>query len=133
MWPRVWCRRSSSGPAALRRSISQALARVAPGRRPVLPGRRRARLVCGAVVVGGAILVRHAILVGGGRCLLAVGLLAKRMGTAPKGWKARAGVFADATPRSVADIDGPDSLARVCEFKKAMKAARRDKQGRPQG
>jgi uncharacterized HhH-GPD family protein len=60
-----------------------------------------------------------------------VAILAKRMGHAPRGWKAAAGVFADRTPRSVADIDGPDALARVRAFKQAMKAARRDKQGRP--
>ena len=59
-------------------------------------------------------------------------LLAKRMGHAPEGWAECAGVFADDTPRSVADIDGPAALARVRDFKKAMKAAKRDKQGRPQ-
>jgi len=58
-------------------------------------------------------------------------LLAKRMGQAPPGWERFAGVFADDTPRSVADCTSPATLAQVREFKRAMKAARRDKQGRP--
>jgi uncharacterized HhH-GPD family protein len=58
-------------------------------------------------------------------------LLAKRFGVRPPGWEDHAGPFADATPRSVADIDGPDTLARVREWKKAQKAAKRDKQDRP--
>lgn len=58
-------------------------------------------------------------------------LLAKRMGVAPPGWEEAAGVFADDTPRSVADIHSPASLERVRTWKKAMKAAKKDKQGRP--
>jgi uncharacterized HhH-GPD family protein len=49
-------------------------------------------------------------------------LLAKRFGKRPTGWEEHAGPFADATPRSVADIDSPEALARVREFKRAMKA-----------
>jgi uncharacterized HhH-GPD family protein len=49
-------------------------------------------------------------------------LLAKRFDRAPAGWEEYAGPFADATPRSVADIDSPDALQRVREFKKAQKA-----------
>jgi uncharacterized HhH-GPD family protein len=60
-------------------------------------------------------------------------ILAKRQGVAPRGWKRAAGVFADATPRSVADIHDPASLAVVREWKKQMKAAKKDKQGRPVG
>ena len=44
--------------------------------------------------------------------------------------QAAAGVFADDTPRSVADIDSPASLAKVREWKKAQKAAKKDEQGR---
>jgi uncharacterized HhH-GPD family protein len=62
-----------------------------------------------------------------------VAILGKRMGVRPPGWEQAAGVFADATPRSVADIDSPAALARVREYKQAMKAAKRDKQGRPTG
>ena len=60
-----------------------------------------------------------------------VALLAKRFAVRPPGWEAAAGVFADATPRSVADCDDPDSLARVRQWKSAQRAARKDKQDRP--
>jgi uncharacterized HhH-GPD family protein len=59
-----------------------------------------------------------------------VALLAKRIGVAPDGWREAAGVFGDDVPRSVADIDGPDALGKVREWKKAQKAAKRGKQGR---
>ena len=49
-------------------------------------------------------------------------ILAKRLGVAPPGWEAAAAPFSDATPRSVADVDSAESLERVREFKKAMKA-----------
>ena len=54
------------------------------------------------------------------RILMAV--LAKRFGVRPEGWEAQAGAFADEEPRSVADIDGPEALARVRAWKKARKA-----------
>lgn len=60
-----------------------------------------------------------------------VALLAKTQGVRPRGWKSAAGVFADGTPRSVADIDGPEALAKVRAWKKAQKAAKRDKQDNP--
>ncbi len=60
-----------------------------------------------------------------------VALLAKTQGVAPPGWEGAAGVFADATPRSVADVTGPETLAEVRAWKKAQKAAKRDKQDRP--
>ena len=56
-----------------------------------------------------------------------IALLAKRFGVRPKGWEKAAGPFADATPRSVADIDGPDALAKVRAFKQAMKAQNKTK------
>jgi uncharacterized HhH-GPD family protein len=59
-----------------------------------------------------------------------VAVLAKSQGVAPDGWEDAAGVFGDATPRSVADIDGPAALEKVREWKKAQKAAKKDKQGR---
>ena len=58
-------------------------------------------------------------------------LLAKRQGVAPEGWQARAGKFGDEIPRSVADIFDEDSLAKVRVWKKAQKAAKKDKQDRP--
>jgi uncharacterized HhH-GPD family protein len=62
-----------------------------------------------------------------------VAILAKTQGVRPDGWQQAAGKFGDDVPRSVADIDGPESLAKVREWKKAQKAAKRDKQGKPLG
>ena len=59
-----------------------------------------------------------------------IALLGKRMGVEPTDWRTAAGVFGDDSPRSVADIDGPESLGKVREWKKAQKAAKKDKQGR---
>ena len=60
-----------------------------------------------------------------------VAILAKRLGVRPEGWEEAAGRFGDAIPRSVADIDSPETLASVREWKKAQKAAKKDKQDRP--
>jgi len=60
-----------------------------------------------------------------------VALLAKRRGVRPPGWEEAAGRFGDDTPRSVADVDSPAALERVRAWKKAAKAAKRDKQDRP--
>jgi uncharacterized HhH-GPD family protein len=49
-------------------------------------------------------------------------ILGKRLGVTPEGWEQAAAPFSDATPRSVADIDSAESLARVREFKKLKKA-----------
>jgi uncharacterized HhH-GPD family protein len=62
-----------------------------------------------------------------------VAVLAKTQGVAPAGWQDAAGKFGDDVPRSVADIDGPEALAKVREWKRAQKAAKRDKQDRPLG
>lgn len=55
-------------------------------------------------------------------------LLAKRFGVRPAGWEEHAGPFADPEPRSVADIDGPESLARVRAWKQERKRAGKTKQ-----
>jgi uncharacterized HhH-GPD family protein len=55
-------------------------------------------------------------------------VLGKRCGIAPPGWAERALPFSDSTPRSVADIDGPDSLQRVRAWKKQQKAKGKSKQ-----
>ncbi|MCU1362003.1 MAG: hypothetical protein JWN99_3292 [Ilumatobacteraceae bacterium] len=60
-----------------------------------------------------------------------IAILGKRMGVRPDGWQQAAGVFGDETPRSVADIDSPERLAVVREWKRTAKAAKRDKQDRP--
>jgi uncharacterized HhH-GPD family protein len=49
-------------------------------------------------------------------------LLAKRFGVQPVGWENAAAPFSDPTPRSVADIDSPEALQRVREWKRAQKA-----------
>ena len=57
-----------------------------------------------------------------------VAILAKRMGVKPKGWEEAAGPFADPEPRSVADIDSPEALEKVRQWKKAKKALGKTKQ-----
>jgi uncharacterized HhH-GPD family protein len=54
-------------------------------------------------------------------------ILGKRLRVAPKGWEEYAGSFADEQPRSVADIDSVENLARVRAWKKAQKAAKKSK------
>ncbi len=49
-------------------------------------------------------------------------LLAKRLGVRPPGWEEAAAPFSDPTPRSVADIDSPETLAQVRDWKRAQKA-----------
>ncbi len=51
-----------------------------------------------------------------------VALLAKRMGITPPGWEDVAGTYGQSGCFSVADIEGPESLARVREHKRAVKA-----------
>jgi uncharacterized HhH-GPD family protein len=54
-------------------------------------------------------------------------LLAKRLGVRPEGWEAAAKPFSDSTPRSVADIDSPEALASVREWKRMQKAKGKSK------
>ena len=49
-------------------------------------------------------------------------LLAKRLGVRPPGWEDAAAPFSDDTPRSVADIDSPETLAEVRDWKRTQKA-----------
>ncbi len=52
-------------------------------------------------------------------------LLAKRLGVRPAGWEAAADPFGQpGTFMSVADVDGPDGLAKVRAYKAEMKAAK---------
>jgi uncharacterized HhH-GPD family protein len=48
-------------------------------------------------------------------------LLAKRLEVRPDGWEQAAAPFSDDTPRSVADIDSPETLARVRDWKRTQK------------
>lgn len=59
------------------------------------------------------------------KILLAV--LGKRFGLAPAGWERIAKPFSDSTPRSVADVDSPEALERVRQWKRAQKAKGRAK------
>jgi len=59
------------------------------------------------------------------RIFLAV--LGKRFGAAPDGWREVAAPFGDETPRSVADIDSPEALQQVRQWKQAQKAKRKSK------
>lgn len=53
-----------------------------------------------------------------------VALLGKQLGVRPDGWREAAGDFgAEGSYKSVADITGPDALAKVRQYKKDMKAA----------
>ena len=49
-------------------------------------------------------------------------LLAKRLGVRPPGWEEAGAPFSDSTPRSVADIDSPETLALVRDWKRSQKA-----------
>ena len=60
-----------------------------------------------------------------------IAILAKRLGVRPKGWEEAAAPFSDSQPRSVADVADAESLARVREWKKLMKAAKKSKQDAP--
>lgn len=54
-------------------------------------------------------------------------LLAKRFDAAPDDWQEHAGPFADAMPRSAADVADDESLNEVREWKKAQKAKGKSK------
>lgn len=50
-------------------------------------------------------------------------LVAKQLGVRPDGWEKAVGAYAEDGYRSVADVTDPDSLLKVREHKKEMKAA----------
>ena len=62
-----------------------------------------------------------------------VALLGKTQGVEPDGWREAAGKFGDDVPRSVADVYDEVSLGKVRDWKRAQKAAKKDKQDRPVG
>lgn len=89
-----------------------------------------AAAVWAGVRTGDELLARVRDLPGFGdeKAKIFVALLAKRFGVRPRGWQAACAPFSDDEPRSVADIDSPESLARVRAWKKAKKAAGKSKQ-----
>ena len=54
-------------------------------------------------------------------------LLGKRLGAAPAGWEQAAGLYGEPGFFSVADVDGPEALAKVREYKREKKAAAKAK------
>jgi uncharacterized HhH-GPD family protein len=57
-----------------------------------------------------------------------VALLAKQLGVRPDGWEQAVGAYAEEGYRSVADVVDPESLQKVRDHKKEMKAAARASQ-----
>jgi uncharacterized HhH-GPD family protein len=55
-------------------------------------------------------------------------LLGKQLGVRPEGWEAAVGDYALPGHRSVADVTGPDSLAKVRAYKQEKKAAAKAQQ-----
>lgn len=60
-----------------------------------------------------------------------VAILGKTQGVDLDRWREAAGKFGDDVPRSVADIHDESSLTTVREWKRAQKAANKDKQDNP--
>ncbi|GGX79568.1 HhH-GPD-type base excision DNA repair protein [Streptomyces fructofermentans] len=80
------------------------------------------------VETGGELLRRLKELPGFGtqKAQIFLALLGKQLGERPKGWREAAGAYGEAKSfRSVADITGPESLAKVRAHKQEMKAAAR--------
>ncbi|MFI6033854.1 HhH-GPD-type base excision DNA repair protein [Streptomyces sp. NPDC051315] len=78
------------------------------------------------VDTGGELLARLEELPGFGKqkAQIFLALLGKQLGVQPKGWREAAGAYGEPRSfRSVADITGPESLAKVRAHKQEMKAA----------
>jgi uncharacterized HhH-GPD family protein len=56
-------------------------------------------------------------------------MLVKRFGVEIDGWKTAAGAFADEIPRSVADVDNPDVLYSIREYRKQLREFGKRKDG----
>ncbi|WP_328872403.1 Fe-S cluster assembly protein HesB [Streptomyces sp. NBC_00287] len=85
-----------------------------------------AELVWKGVTDGKELLRRLEELPGFGKqkAQIFLALLGKQLGVAPRGWREAAGSYGEAKSfRSVADITGPESLAKVRAHKQEMKAA----------
>ena len=84
----------------------------------------KAENVWQGAMTGDELLANLMVLPGFGKqkAQIFVALLAKRLGVTPSGWEKAADTYARPGWFSVADVDGPDALARVREHKRAMKA-----------
>ncbi|UQX02120.1 HhH-GPD-type base excision DNA repair protein [Streptomyces sp. RerS4] len=83
------------------------------------------------VGTGAELLARLKALPGYGeqKAQIFLALLGKRFGVRPPGWREAAGGYGLAgVHRSAADITGPESLAKVREYKQAQKAAAKKKE-----
>ena len=112
-----------AGPAPLPRLHGRPHPGPGPGPRRRL--RRRGRVGLGTAATGPELYQRLKALPGFGdqKARIFLALLAKRLGVQPPGWEEAAGPYAADGFYSVADIDSPESLAKVREYKKAKKAA----------
>ena len=83
---------------------------------------------------GATLLARVKALPGFGeqKARIFVALLGKQLGVRPDGWEAASAPFGeDGTYQSIADIDSPESLAKVRHYKQQMKAAAKASTGGP--
>ncbi len=86
----------------------------------------RAAAVWEGAADGAQLLKRLEALPGFGRqkAKIFLALLGKQLGVCPAGWREASAPFGDEESfLSVADIDGPDSLAKVRAYKRQLKAA----------
>jgi uncharacterized HhH-GPD family protein len=90
----------------------------------------RAEAIWEDVSSGAKLLARLHALPGYGeeKSKIFIAILAKRLDVKPRGWKSAAAPFSDKKPRSVADVSSPETLLDVREWKKAKKAAGKNKQ-----
>jgi uncharacterized HhH-GPD family protein len=88
-----------------------------------------AAAVWATAATGDELLARLRALPGYGdeKAKIFLAILGKRLGVAPPGWEEAAAPFSDSTPRSVADIDSPESLQRVRAWKTEQKRQKKAK------
>ncbi|MGQ0743166.1 MAG: HhH-GPD-type base excision DNA repair protein [Acidimicrobiales bacterium] len=93
----------------------------------------QAEQVWAGAVDGAALLANVKALPGFGeqKARIFIALLAKRLGVRPPEWEKAAGAYGAPGYFSVADIDSPDALARVREYKKEAKARAKAATGAP--
>jgi len=117
------------GPPAIHRFPGAMAARVQElARLLVADYDGRAEAVWDGAKSGAELHARLATLPGFGaqKARIFVALLGKQRGVRPRGWRAAAGPYGeDGSYRSVADVTSPESLQKVRDHKKEMKAAAR--------
>ena len=94
----------------------------------------RAEAVWEDVATGKELLARLEALPGFGtqKAQIFVALLGKQLQVRPRGWRQAAGSYGEAgVLRSVADVDGPETLLKVRAYKQSVKAAAKAKKAGP--